>query len=121
VYFLRYSYLEYFNKTDVYQGGTTHSAFLEWEYVPVYVREGALSTGDIYEGNFKCLNGTVPRNPGLPQLQCSRVPVRILNAAKNAAVRLLWLQCKAAELVILWKTGNPATMIVYVEWEVNAS
>lgn len=33
------SYLEYFNKTGVYQGGTTVSVSLEWEYVPVYVRE----------------------------------------------------------------------------------
>lgn len=48
------SYLEYFNKTDVYQGATTHSFYLEWEYVPVYVREGAIFlTGDIYRGNQK--------------------------------------------------------------------
>ena len=48
------SYLEYFNKTDVYQGGTTVPVSLEWEYVPVYVREGAIvPTGDIYQGNQK--------------------------------------------------------------------
>lgn len=53
------SYLEYFNKTDVYQGGTTHSILLEWESVPVYVREGAIiPTGTCTKGIRSGRNGS---------------------------------------------------------------
>jgi alpha-glucosidase (family GH31 glycosyl hydrolase) len=48
------SYLEYFNKTQVFAGGSTHRVNLEWEYAPVYVREGSvIPKGDIYQGNHK--------------------------------------------------------------------
>lgn len=49
------TFLEYFNKTDVFSGGTTHNVTdLPLEYVPVYVREGAIvPTGDLYQGNAK--------------------------------------------------------------------
>jgi alpha-D-xyloside xylohydrolase len=48
------SYLEYFNKTEVHSGGSTHYVSLEWEHVPVYVREGAIILkGDIFQGNHK--------------------------------------------------------------------
>ena len=48
------AYLEYSNRTKVYQGGSTTTVNLEWEYMPVYVREGAIVVrGDIYQGNNK--------------------------------------------------------------------
>lgn len=48
------AYLEYYNKTKVYQGGSSTNVTLEWEYSPVYVREGSLVVrGDIYQGNNK--------------------------------------------------------------------
>lgn len=48
------SYLEYYNKTMVYQGGTTASVSMDVHYAPVYVRAGAIvPRGDIYQGNNK--------------------------------------------------------------------
>ncbi|OQV02215.1 hypothetical protein CLAIMM_07449 [Cladophialophora immunda] len=48
------AYLEYYNKTAVYQGGSSATMNLEWEYSPVYVREGSIVVrGDIYQGNNK--------------------------------------------------------------------
>jgi alpha-D-xyloside xylohydrolase len=48
------AYLEYYNKTVVHGGGTTVTVHVDWEYSPVYVREGALVVrGDIYQGNNK--------------------------------------------------------------------
>lgn len=47
-------FLEYFNRTQVHLGGTTHSISLPWESIPVFVREGAIvPTGDVFQGNFK--------------------------------------------------------------------
>jgi alpha-D-xyloside xylohydrolase len=47
-------YLEYFNKTEVHQGGTTISVSLSTHAVPAYVKEGAIvPRGDIYQGNNK--------------------------------------------------------------------
>ena len=54
-------FLEYFNKTDVYVGGTSTNVNLELEYVPVYVREGAIvPTGDILQGNAKWVKNWQP-------------------------------------------------------------
>lgn len=48
------SFLEFFNKTDVFVGGTTHAVSLELEYIPVFVKEGAIiPKGDIFQGNYK--------------------------------------------------------------------
>lgn len=47
-------FLEYFNKTEVRKGGTNATIELPLEYIPVYVREGAIiPSGDIYQGNAK--------------------------------------------------------------------
>ena len=47
-------YLEYFNKTSVYQGGTTAEVEMDVHYVPAYVRAGAIvPRGRIYQGNDK--------------------------------------------------------------------
>lgn len=47
-------WMEYLNKTAVYQGGQTLSVSLDVNAVPVYVKAGAIvPTGDIYEGNNK--------------------------------------------------------------------
>ncbi|KIW88395.1 uncharacterized protein Z519_10964 [Cladophialophora bantiana CBS 173.52] len=48
------AYLEYYNKTSVCQGGSSAALNLEWEYSPVYVREGSIVVrGDINQGNNK--------------------------------------------------------------------
>ncbi|KAH0827202.1 hypothetical protein AYO21_07667 [Fonsecaea monophora] len=48
------AYLEYYNKTAVHQGGSSATVNLEWEYNPVYVREGSIVVrGDTYQGNNK--------------------------------------------------------------------
>jgi alpha-D-xyloside xylohydrolase len=47
-------YLEYFNKTSIYAGGTTASVEMDVHYVPAYVRAGAIvPRGRIYQGNDK--------------------------------------------------------------------
>lgn len=47
-------YLEWLNKTDVYEGGQSHHVSAKLDEIPVYVREGAIvPTGDIYQGNAK--------------------------------------------------------------------
>lgn len=47
-------YLEYFNKTSVYKGGSTIDVELDVHSIPAYVRAGAIvPRGDIYQGNNK--------------------------------------------------------------------
>lgn len=48
------SYLEYFNKTSLHQGGSTTQVSLDAHYVPAYVRAGSIvPRGDISQGNNK--------------------------------------------------------------------
>jgi alpha-D-xyloside xylohydrolase len=48
------NYLEYFNKTEVYQGGSARDVEHGLDSAPVFVRAGAIvPTGDIYQGNNK--------------------------------------------------------------------
>ncbi|KAL9087722.1 MAG: hypothetical protein Q9165_006489 [Trypethelium subeluteriae] len=50
----RTKYLEYFNKTSIYVGGSTVSVSLPVSSVPVYVTEGAIiPSGDILQANNK--------------------------------------------------------------------
>ena len=54
-------YLEYYNKTSIHAGGSTATVSLEWEYSPVYVREGALIVkGDILQANNKWTKNWAP-------------------------------------------------------------
>ncbi|OCL10996.1 glycoside hydrolase family 31 protein [Glonium stellatum] len=55
VYFPKgFTYLEYFNKSSVNEGGTTSSVCLGLDAIPVYVRQGAIvPRGDVHEGNNK--------------------------------------------------------------------
>ncbi|OTA24525.1 hypothetical protein BTJ68_11302 [Hortaea werneckii EXF-2000] len=47
-------YLEYFNKSSVYEGGSSASVEMNVHYIPAYVRAGAVvPRGDIYQGNNK--------------------------------------------------------------------
>ena len=47
-------YLEYFNKTNLYMGGTSSTIQMSTDFIPVYVVEGAIvPRGDIYRGNNK--------------------------------------------------------------------
>jgi alpha-D-xyloside xylohydrolase len=48
------TYLEYFNKTQVRRGGTTAGVDLALEYIPVYVKAGAIvPRGDVVQANNK--------------------------------------------------------------------
>ncbi|KAF2456052.1 glycosyl hydrolases family 31-domain-containing protein [Lineolata rhizophorae] len=54
-------YLEYFNKTEVYEGGTSADIRLDLEDIPVYVREGAIvPRGDVVQGNNKWTDDWAP-------------------------------------------------------------
>ena len=47
-------YLDYYNKTAVYEGGSTISVDLDWDSSPVYVKAGAIvPKGDTFQGNNK--------------------------------------------------------------------
>ena len=47
-------YLEYFNKTNVYMGGTSSTVQMSTDFIPAYVVECAIvPRGDIYQGNNK--------------------------------------------------------------------
>jgi alpha-D-xyloside xylohydrolase len=111
------SYLEYFNKTKVYHGGATESLSLELEYVPVYVREGAIiPTGDIYEGNHKWSKWE-------PYLEIQIFPsynapvsqFEYYNAAKKAPVKITAVaDAKEQSISITYgDLGIPATFVVY--------
>lgn len=56
-------FLEYFNKTEVYEPGQTLSITgAPLEYGPLYVREGAIVvTGDVYQGNAKWVEQWTPQ------------------------------------------------------------
>jgi alpha-D-xyloside xylohydrolase len=111
------SYLEYFNKTAVYQGGSTVSVSLEWEYVPVYVREGAIiPTGDIYQGNQKWTTW----EPYLeiqvfPGFGCPKSEFKYYNAAKNETVFITATTSKTDQSVVLeyGELGLPGTITIY--------
>lgn len=111
------SYLEYFNKTDVYEGGTTHSVSLEWEYVPVYVREGAIvPTGDIYQGNQKWTKWEPYLEVQVfPSYSVPKSKFKYYNAAKNETVLITATTNKNAQIVTLvyGDLGTPGTIIVY--------
>lgn len=47
-------YIEYFNKTEVHDAGTTANVTLPVSSIPVYVKQGAIiPRGDIFQGNAK--------------------------------------------------------------------
>jgi alpha-D-xyloside xylohydrolase len=111
------SFLEYFNKTDVYLGGTSHTITLEWEYTPAYVREGSIvPTGDIYQGNQK-------RAPWKPYLEVEVFPsyhvsisqFEYYNAAKNESVLIKAVTDETKQTVtVCWgDLGTSGTLLVY--------
>lgn len=119
------SYLEYFNKTAVYQGGTTQSISLELEYAPVYVREGAIvPTGDIFQGNQKWTKW----EPYLeiqvfPSYSVATSEFEYYDAAKDATVKITMTTNKKNHRVSVTygDLGTPATIVVYgKQGEVNA-
>jgi alpha-glucosidase (family GH31 glycosyl hydrolase) len=55
------SYLEYFNKTQVYSAGTNITINSPLTSIPVFVKQGAIiPRGDIYQGNAKWIDGWTP-------------------------------------------------------------
>lgn len=55
------NYLEYYNKTAVYTGGSTTEVQLELEYSPVYVKAGSIvPRGDIVQANNKWTKNWAP-------------------------------------------------------------
>jgi alpha-D-xyloside xylohydrolase len=55
------SYLEYFNKTQVYAAGTTATISSPLTSMPVFVKQGAIiPRGDVYQGNAKWIQGWTP-------------------------------------------------------------
>jgi alpha-glucosidase (family GH31 glycosyl hydrolase) len=54
-------YLEYFNKTAVYDAGITANVSVGLDSMPVYVKQGAIiPRGDIYQGNAKWIENWEP-------------------------------------------------------------
>ncbi|KAJ9220952.1 CAZyme family GH31 [Paecilomyces variotii] len=54
-------YLEYYNKTNVYKGGSTAYVQLELEYSPVYIKAGSIiPRGDIVQANNKWTKNWAP-------------------------------------------------------------
>ncbi|KAF1975361.1 hypothetical protein BU23DRAFT_83244 [Bimuria novae-zelandiae CBS 107.79] len=55
------SYLEYFNKRQIYPAGTTVNITSPLTSIPVFVKQGAIiPRGDIYQGNAKWIEGWTP-------------------------------------------------------------
>ncbi|KAF2442519.1 glycoside hydrolase family 31 protein [Karstenula rhodostoma CBS 690.94] len=55
------SYLEYFNKTQVYTAGTIANITSPLTSMPVFVKQGAIiPRGDVYQGNAKWIQGWAP-------------------------------------------------------------
>jgi alpha-glucosidase (family GH31 glycosyl hydrolase) len=111
------SYLEYINKTDVYQGGTTHPVSLEWEYVPVYVREGAIiPTGDIYQGNQRWTKWEPYLEiQAFPSYNVPASQFEYYNAVQNGTATITMVTDKREKSVIITyeDLGTPGTIIVY--------
>jgi alpha-D-xyloside xylohydrolase len=111
------SYLEYFNKTAVYAGGTSHKVSLEWEYVPAYVREGAIvPTGDIYQGNQKW----APWKPYLeievfPSYNVPNSQFEYYNAFRNESVMIKAMTNRGAQSVtVAWgDLGANGMLVLY--------
>jgi alpha-D-xyloside xylohydrolase len=54
-------FVDYFNKTAVYTGGTKANISRPLETMPVFVREGSIiPTGDVYQGNAKWITDYKP-------------------------------------------------------------
>jgi alpha-D-xyloside xylohydrolase len=54
-------YLEWFNKTTVYQGGQNVTVYANLDEIPAFVREGSIvPTGDIHQGNAKWIEDWKP-------------------------------------------------------------
>jgi len=54
-------FVDWFNKTAIYHGGTEIEVALPLDEFPVYVREGSIvPTGDIYQGNAKWIEDWKP-------------------------------------------------------------
>lgn len=55
-------YLEYYNKTNVYKGGSTAQVQLELEYSPVYIKAGSIvPRGDIVQANNRWTKNWAPQ------------------------------------------------------------
>ena len=110
-------FLEYFNKTDVYAGGTTYSVDMEWEYVPVYVREGAIiPTGDIYQGNYKWGEWTPYLEIEVfPSYNVQNSTFEYYDATKNGTVLITATTDKDARSVhvVFGDLGVKTTLVIY--------
>jgi alpha-D-xyloside xylohydrolase len=97
-------YLEYFNKTQVYQGGSVRDVQHGLDSAPVYVRSGAIvPTGDTYQGNNKW---TKDWKPSLqvelyPSFDVRGSRFRYFNGKTEANITML---------------TDPAFGTVYVQW-----
>jgi alpha-glucosidase (family GH31 glycosyl hydrolase) len=112
-----YSYLEYFNKTTVYRGGTSQNFTLDWEYIPAYVREGAIvPTGDIYQGNYKW----AAWKPFLeievfPSYGVANSVFEYYNAGKNQSVSITAVADPRSQMVTVTygDLGYTGTILIY--------
>jgi alpha-D-xyloside xylohydrolase len=113
-------FLEYFNKTAVYVGGTTADVNLELEYVPVYVREGAIvPKGDIFQGNAKWVKNWQPslEIEVYPSWNVPRSTFEYFDGErtknKGVPIEMITNRWDSSVTVIYGALGVPATLSVY--------
>lgn len=97
-------YLEYYNKTNVYAGGTSSTVAMGVDYNPIYVIEGAIiPRGDIYQGNNKWTN------PWTPYLEIEVYP----SYSCDQSTFLYYNSQKQVEIVMTSDGGSKTVTVQY--------
>ena len=98
-------YLEYFNKTSVYAGGTTAAVEMDLHYVPAYVRAGAIvPRGRVYQGNDKWTENWSPE-----------LTIELYPSSDVPEASFLYYSTDDTEVeIVMWT--DPTTLKVLVEY-----
>lgn len=113
-------YLEYYNKTDVHEGGSTADVSLELEYQPVFVKAGAIiPRGDVVQGNNKWTNDWTPRLTieAYPSFDVPRSTFQYYNPDLKKAVPITMVtdRKKKSVEVTYGNVGFEGTVTVYTK------
>lgn len=113
------TYLEYFNKTAVHQGGTTAEVQLGVHYVPVYVRAGSIiPRGDIYQGNNKWTEDWKPELTieVYPSFEVGRSEFSYYDRQSNETVPIVMDTSKTGKVVVVYgDSGAPGTIELFAK------